>query len=403
MAVWNAPKKVEPATEGFTKAQDVATDMMSGAAFDPYKAASREAMARTVAQRRASTANQINAAGLTGQGLGMQAARSTENDLMAQRFENQLNTAVQEQQMRQAGAGLGLNLEQQAALERQNEAQNELSRGQLSLARSAQEQAAAASTKAFERQQLDRARDIENQQKDDDYRKMALDLQRELGLGEQDISRLSLAQQKELAQQQLGLSRDQMGLQRELGLGELDLGRKSLEQQTSLANRNLDLAMRTQSATEAFQNAQIALQQGQLDAATKQAADQLKFQYAQLSSQDKNLLAQINLGQAQLDAADRQFMAQLGLSQQAQNWAEKSQQMNLDLQNRLAGVEEEKVKAQSQATLLAARTPAYELAYNIASRNSEGTGPDWASAAKDRSRNILENTTNTLTDMMRGY
>jgi hypothetical protein len=408
MAVWNQPEKVDPATEQFGQAQGVATDMMSGAAFDPYRAANREAMARATAQKRASVANQINSAGIGGQGLGMQFARSTENDLMAQRFTNQLETAKAEQAMRQQGAGLGLNLEQQMALENQNAAQNRLAQGQLSLQSRAQDAAEENSRLANERANLDRWQSQEDARTELDYKNKVLNLQRELGLGELDISRSSLAQQKELALGEQDISRSSLAQQKELALGEQGISRQSLATQKAIADENaaiqreqiannftvagrqLDLAMKTQSATELFQTAQLAYQNKALDAESKARMEGLKFQYDQLASQDKNLLDQINLGREQLTTQDKQFMAQLGLSEKAQEWAMQNQNASLALQNKIADINDKFQNAQLdindkfQNAQLAQQGVQNQNAYDLQSRAQAAAERQYADAIKQQ-------------------
>lgn len=85
-------------------------DMLSGKSMDPYKQASREGMVTQANNLRAQTARDIENAGLTGQGVGRQAAMSTEYDILKKLGQNDLDFAVKAQEEKQKGMTAAFNL-----------------------------------------------------------------------------------------------------------------------------------------------------------------------------------------------------------------------------------------------------------------------------------------------------
>ena len=93
--------------EGYSPlAKSVTDQMMSGAAFDPYRKMSQEAMARREANKRAAAAGRISRGGMAQQGMGRQITAGTEESLGRQRYDTMLQTEMAAQKMKEQGVGM---------------------------------------------------------------------------------------------------------------------------------------------------------------------------------------------------------------------------------------------------------------------------------------------------------
>jgi hypothetical protein len=337
-----------------TGAKDVAGSMMSGDAYAPYLQANRNAMAAAEMQSRGAAAAKINAAGLSSQPLGGQIARLTENDLMANRLSGELNNAVAGQNMRQAGANLGLNVNTQEQAGNAQQMDSALRYGGLQeSSRSAKAQEGLTAT------QMVNANNLALRGLDESTR--AAKANESLASRSVDVELEKLYADMAGAQTTADLKKAELALQDKLQSRTLDIQERAQTDATALSQVQAALATRAQTSAEktqidnlklatdslalenkkltvneAYNNSQIAIAEKTLSASTAAQMQTLDLQYKQLDETSRQTLAQIYLGKEQLTTQDRQFMTQLGVSQAAQNWTETYQKMQLDAQKVLS-------------------------------------------------------------------
>jgi hypothetical protein len=101
--------------------------MLSGRIFDPFAVGQNEALARSEATQRASTANQIARAGFSGTGVGKQIGGATDQQILSNRFAS--NIALEQAKNTEKAAAMGTaqnyaTAEQTAKMNAQTMAQN---------------------------------------------------------------------------------------------------------------------------------------------------------------------------------------------------------------------------------------------------------------------------------------
>lgn len=367
--VWKPPAIQPQITTDRATPQTVADEMMSGAAFDPYRKSLREQQAQAEKTKRADVARQINVSGMGSQGFGKQLSRQSEADIMRDRYLNELNTEIAEQQIREEGAQLGLNIMEVEELVAENKRQADIAKEKI-----ASGERIAASEVGLGYAGLASESDYRNKLLENEARRIALEeklgtgelglsrdelalretlglgelelskedlaLRRMLGTGELDLSEQDLALRRELGLGELGLSAEDLALRRELGLGELELGGRDIDLRRTLGlgelglgYGQLDLATREQSSTEKYQNRMLDYQYLDLSSNDRYRMGTLARDFKELDLRDKEIMANIDLGYEKLNQTDRQLMAQIGLSQQAQDWLEEFQSMDLKIKD----------------------------------------------------------------------
>lgn len=91
-----------------TQQQRTLDAMQTGAAFDPYRAQTNEALLRSERNARASTAGRTSQMGAVGQGLGDQMANMTEAGLQKNRFDTAVNLDIGEQATKERGMAVAM-------------------------------------------------------------------------------------------------------------------------------------------------------------------------------------------------------------------------------------------------------------------------------------------------------
>lgn len=314
-------EKVPSATEtigaGDPLAAQVTQDMMSGAAFDPYRAFSSEARARTEANQRSLTAGAISRSGQVGQGMGEQRAAGTERDISRGRFDTQLQTEMAEQQLKERGVGVyqrGRGLEADIAFREQgvrqgDEALAEQRAGRIERGEIARE--GIGSGERIATKNLAAQREIEAN------RLSSVEKMHDLDIGEKKLAREGL---EKFRQGSLDLSRDEFNALDKARTRGLDLNEEELAALERYRTGQQKFQEKAQNWLEKYQSGLLDI--SEMDAETRRMAQKADEIYK---------TGMLKLGQSTLDFNKMSFQQKQDLAEKAQGWLEEFQAGTLDL------------------------------------------------------------------------